>query len=182
MDVPPGCRIEGTTFERCPTNFVGEITVPEGIKTIGWRACWNCRDITVARLPNGVTEIGDEAFCNCASLTDINIPDGVIRVGSGTFAECSELTNIHIPPSVTTVDGGAFADCEKLAYAIVPRGCTVSDTAFPPACKIFNSIFDYRAQLARKLANEMDGDGVDIVGMHSPLPEPSVDSRSGRDI
>jgi len=87
-----------------------------------------------------------------------------------------------MPESVTYIGSFAFHECDKLDFVIVPKNCQPADDAFPPACKVFNDVIEYRAYLAKNLAAERSGDVVDVVGMHPPLLEPFVDSRGGRDI
>jgi hypothetical protein len=68
-------------------------------------------DITI---PDGVTSIGDYAFSSCTSLTDITIPNGVTSIGDYAFSRCTSLTDITIPNSVTSIGNWAFWGCGNL--------------------------------------------------------------------
>ena len=48
-------------------------------------------DITI---PDGVTSIGNHAFSGCSSLTSVTIPDNVTTIGSDAFYGCSNLTSV----------------------------------------------------------------------------------------
>ena len=50
-------------------------------------------DVTI---PDGVTSIGDSAFEGCSNLTSITIPDGVTSIWYSAFWGCENLT-IHAP-------------------------------------------------------------------------------------
>jgi len=187
MDMPPGCKIDGTTFEKCWVGFNGDFTIPAGITTVGYRAFCNCSDVTAISIPDGVTEIGYGAFMNCISLTRINIPEGVASIGDWAFAGCSNITSIHLPDGVTRLGYGAFHDCHKLTCIVLPTGCRdprrEGGISFSPTCQIFfNGTAEYRLHLAKELAAGLAGDGVDVVGMHEPQSESVIDSRGGRDI
>ena len=59
-------------------------------------------------LPEGITSIGDEAFRGCKSLTSIILPDGITSIGDSVFWDCTRLTSIAIPGSVTKIGRSAF--------------------------------------------------------------------------
>ena len=54
-------------------------------------------------IPDGVTSIGNYAFHGCSSLTSINIPDSVTDIGDEAFFGCSSLKSVTIPDSVTSI-------------------------------------------------------------------------------
>ena len=55
-------------------------------------------DVTI---PDGVTSIGDDAFSYCESLTSITIPDSVTSIGMNAFWGCKSLASTTMPDSVT---------------------------------------------------------------------------------
>ena len=71
------------------------------------------KDIIEITVPNGVTSIGDHAFYGCTSLTSITIPNSVTSIGNGAFLACS-LTSVTIPKSVTSIGELAFYGCSAL--------------------------------------------------------------------
>ncbi len=62
------------------------------------------KDLTI---PDGVTSIGDYAFNYCYSLTSVVIPDSVTSIGKYAFC-CTKMTSITIPDSVTSIGDYAF--------------------------------------------------------------------------
>jgi len=195
--------MEGTTLAECPSDFVGEFTVPDGVTDIKWWAFADCSLLTSVYIPEGVTaigdcafrecirlatvnipssvcRIGDSAFIGCRGLTSVRIPDSVSYIGRWAFENCSGLTSIQLPDGVREISGGTFSTCVNLASAIVPKACSVDADAFPDSCKIFNTVTEYRAHLVKALVAERNG--VDVVGMHAPQPEPVIDRTGGRDI
>ncbi len=89
-----------------------------GIDTYAFHGCDNLKDVT---LPDGLTTIGDHAFFMCGSLTDIKIPNSVTMIDSYAFYACKSLKNIAIPGSVTTIRDHAFVICDSL------EGITIAD-------------------------------------------------------
>ena len=65
-------------------------------------------------IPEGVTSIGNYAFYGCSGLTSVTIPSSVTRIQSGTFSSCSSLTSVTIPESVTSIGNYAFYNCSSL--------------------------------------------------------------------
>ncbi len=77
-------------------------------------------DITVEdeeelTIPDGVTSIGEREYYANHNLVSVIIPEGVTSIGNSAFEECTELTSVTIPSSVTSIGDWAFHYCEKLA-------------------------------------------------------------------
>ena len=53
-----------------------EVTIPEGVQSIGDRAFWGCSSLTSLTLPSSLQSIGYWAFEYCNSLTSLYIPAG----------------------------------------------------------------------------------------------------------
>ena len=90
-------------------------TIPEGviskILSVLFRKLNPGVDVTI---PEGVTSIGDSAFSWCKSLTSVTIPEGVTSIGNSAFSWCKSLTSVTIPKSVTSIGEGAFYGCWSL--------------------------------------------------------------------
>ena len=108
----------------------GDVTVPDGVTSIGYGAFEWCHSLTSITLPDSVTSIGECAFFGCEKLTSVTIPDSVTSIGKSTFEECSRLTGITLPDSVTSIGDSAFCGCEKLTSVILPDGADIGNGAF----------------------------------------------------
>ena len=90
------------------------LTLSNNITSIGYSAFAWCTNLTNIILPDSLTSISDSAFYNCKRLKSIVIPDGVTSIDDWTFEGCSSLTNITIPDSVTSIGYHAFQNCKDL--------------------------------------------------------------------
>ena len=73
-------------------------------------------------IPEGVTSIGDFAFSGCSSMTSITIPDSVKSIGDSAFEWCTGLTSIEIPEGVTSIGEFVFFSCHKLTEVFLENG------------------------------------------------------------
>jgi len=67
------------------------VTVPEGVHTIGESAFYCCYDAESVKLPESLRRIESMAFYHCNHLADINIPAGVEYISRAAFEHCDEL-------------------------------------------------------------------------------------------
>ena len=67
--------------------------------------CEGLKDVTIE---DGITSIGEAAFRGCTSLTKIDIPQSVVSIGKDAFASCDNLTQVCISPNVSTIGEYAF--------------------------------------------------------------------------
>lgn len=124
------CTIDGVLFSYDKTILIeypggkkGDCVIPDGI-TITNGAFTNCIGLTSITLPNGLREIGYSAFEGCTSLTSITLPDGVTNIGTSAFEGCTQLTMSPIfPNNLATIDDYAFKDCTNLtSVVLLPNG------------------------------------------------------------
>ena len=105
-------------------SMLKNVTLNDGITSIGDSAFSNCTGLTSIIIPNSVTNIGNAAFWNCTGLTSITIPNSVTSINSNTFEGCSNLSNITIPNSVTSIGESVFYDCSSLTNITIPNSVT----------------------------------------------------------
>ncbi len=85
---------DGNTNGLTVKRYVGsetEVTVPDGVDSVGSNAFYDCKGLTKLALPQGLKEIGDHAFVGCAGLSYIDIPDGVEKVNGRIASESTQL-------------------------------------------------------------------------------------------
>ena len=99
------------------TALEGEISLPDGMTSIGKSLFKGCSGLSSISLPDGMTSIGDSAFEGCSGLSTISLPDGLTSIGESAFWGCSGLNSITIPQSVASIGGYAFYDCSGLKMA-----------------------------------------------------------------
>ncbi len=119
----PVVKIEGSAFRGC--TGLAEITIPEGVTSIGNSAFYDCSGLTSVTIPSSVMSIGRNAFYGCCGLTEITIPNSVTSIGDYAFECCSGLTSITIPENVTSIGFGAFKECSRLTTIAVQDGNSV---------------------------------------------------------
>ena len=141
-----GVRDDGTIkITDCDTNASGALTIPstiDGKKVtgIGYRAFYDCRNLTSITILEGVTSIGQEAFFGCSSLTSLTISNSVTSIGYMAFRECFSLTSITIPNSVTSIGDRAFWYCKSLTSITIPSSVTNIGSCAFGACSSLISI------------------------------------------
>ena len=131
-------EISGVWKENINERNINNVTISDGITSIGSKAFWGCT-MTSITIPNSVTSIGSKAFTNCTRLENIAIPDSFTSIGDQAFSYCG-IKSITIPNTVTSIGGYAFDGCYKLTSITIPNSVTnIGDSAFKD-CKMLNSI------------------------------------------
>ena len=123
-------------------SITGNVTVRDGITTIGAGAFKGRKGLTSVTLPESCTVIDSYAFENCTALTDINFPEKLeligrnafynsgitslklsqpgLHVGSFAFTDCHQLKSVEITSTDFDLMEWAFARCENLETVILP--------------------------------------------------------------
>ena len=119
----------------------GDVTIPDGVTSIGYNAFYNCSSLTSVTIPDSVTSIGNYAFYNCDALTSVVIPDSVTSIGWCAFYDCSNLESVTIGNGVTSIGNYAFEYCSSLTSVTIPDSVTsIGDRAFSD-CSSLESVY-----------------------------------------
>ena len=110
---------------------VSDVTLGNGISSIGSNTFNYCGNLTTVTLGNGITSIGEQAFMWCENLTSINIPATLTSLAKNAFAYCESLTSIELPSTLTSIAEQAFIGCASLPSVSIPEGITrIESTTF----------------------------------------------------
>lgn len=93
---------------------ITEVTISDGVTTVGNGSFFGCTQLIEVVLPEGITMIGANAFTDCVALGKITIPGTVKSIGSSAFSNCYSLTQVVVPSSVNQIGEYCFAYCENL--------------------------------------------------------------------
>lgn len=103
---------------------VSDVTLGNGISSIGSNTFNYCDNLTTVTLGNGITSIGEQAFMWCENLTSINIPATLTSLAKNAFAYCESLTSIELPSTLTSIAEQAFIGCASLPSVTIPEEIT----------------------------------------------------------
>ncbi len=134
--------------EFCGFTEIKEITLHEGVRSVGFGAFRECNqieslvlhdtNITISHLlgepnaafftyPNlksvtylGGTELASCALYGCVSLSEIHLPNTLETIGSSAFSDCTSLRTLVIPDSVTKYDSSILQGCVSLEELVIP--------------------------------------------------------------
>ncbi len=130
--------IGDSAFSDCSS--LTSITIPNSVTSIGEAAFGGCSGLTSVTIPEGVTSIGILAFSGCSSLASITIPNSVTSIGEVAFGGCSGLTSVTIPESVTSIGNRTFSGCSSLTSVTIPEGVMIIGNEAFYNCKSLISI------------------------------------------
>ena len=122
---------------------LSEITLPEGLTSIGDSAFENCDGLTRITLPDSLTSIGARAFHYCTSLTSITLPEGLTSIGDDTFSYCRSLTSIDLPEGLISIEGLAFEGCGSLTSITLPSSLTSIGYRVFNLCYALAEVYNY---------------------------------------
>ena len=108
-----------------------EVTIPEGVQSIGDCAFGDCKSLTSLTFPSSLQSIGGGAFAGCISLTSLTLPSSLQSIGDWAFGWCSSLTSLTFPSSLQSIGDWAFGWCSSLTSLTLPSSLqSIGDCAF----------------------------------------------------
>lgn len=93
------------------------VTVPAGIRKLGWCVFEGCRHLKELKLPEELEEIDSYSFRDCAALEELVIPAAVRRIGTYAFSGCGRLREVKFVKGSVRISDSAF-------FALDPSGIT----------------------------------------------------------
>lgn len=108
----------------------GQVTVPNGVETIGEKAFYMNDSITEIILPDSVTTIEEWAFAD-SGISVIELPDNITTINALTFYNCDKLVSVKLPEQLETIGKYAFDYCSALTEITIPDNVTtIGEGAF----------------------------------------------------
>ena len=105
------CEVKEYAFALCSN--LRNVTLEEGITSVGYCAFYYCEDLASISLPGSLQQMGSFAFAY-SSLSELELHDGLTSIGYAAFTGCSNLSHVEIPNSVQSLDYTAFYECTGL--------------------------------------------------------------------
>lgn len=115
----PEFTIEGATLKNCKTNGCKVVKVPAKVTVIGDYAFYRS-DVEEVILPNGLKTIGEAAFYQCSSLKKINFPEKLERIKHFAFKSCTALESVYFPKEILYIESSAFEN-SGLKHVTLPE-------------------------------------------------------------
>lgn len=115
----PEFTIEGATLKNCKTNGCKVVKVPAKITVIGDYAFYRS-DVEEVILPNGLKTIGKAAFYQCNRLKKISFPEKLERIKQNAFRSCIALESADFPKEMLYIESSAFEN-SGLKHVILPE-------------------------------------------------------------
>ena len=116
-----------------------EVTIPEGVQSIGDSAFSRCSSFSSLTLPSSLQSIGGGAFTGCTSLRSVicnkfyKVIGQMLLSADGTqvIAYWGENSEVTIPEGVQSIGDYAFYDCNSLTSLTLPSSLqSIGDGAF----------------------------------------------------
>ena len=122
-------------------DMVTDVTIGEGISSIGTGAFASCINLENLSFDCETIDIQPYAFANCEALEDVELPSGMGSINDGMFFNCIGLKNVTLPENLSTIYLNAFYGCKKLLNVTGGNVYTIGNYAFHGCKKLKNIEF-----------------------------------------
>ena len=105
----------------------GNVTIPKGVRSIGYCAFYDCSGLTSVTIPDSVKSLGSNAFYYCSGLKSVTMQgDAPSSVGSYAFVGVASGCKVRIPRGneTYTVTAGKWQGL-TVEYYDLPRAPTI---------------------------------------------------------
>lgn len=106
-----------------------EVTLCEGVTTLGGSCFSGCSGITEIILPDTLAWISGNVFNGC-SMHSIRLPRNLTGIGSAPFENCNELTELELDPGnpyLVLINGTIYSADLKIAYMSLDNRSAMTD-------------------------------------------------------
>lgn len=105
----PAAHFEGAVFEDCTA--LETVFLSNGMDNISQQMFSGCTSLKEITVPEGVGSIGDSAFLGCSSLKSATLPNSSTAIYNNAFMGCTSLEQVTLGSKTDTIGSRAFADC-----------------------------------------------------------------------
>ena len=145
----------------CAARDVRDVTVPEGITTIG-RGAFYAAQVEKVTLPEGLMEIQQEAFYDCFALRSISLPESLQSIGASAFSSCQALAEITLPEGLRTIGTRAFdwtgltslhlpENLEEIGYSAFASNAKLQEVTLPKNLRVIPADMFYGCSALEKV-------------------------------
>lgn len=121
FNVPAGIKeISAYAFADDVGQTLTEVTLPDGVTTLGTAAFGWYNKLKSINLPSSITTLEEQVFDYCSSLRKIEIPEGIKEIKRESFYYCKMLNNVKLPESLQILGQTAFGYCSQLDSIALP--------------------------------------------------------------
>ena len=103
---------------------VNEITIENGVISVGDNAFSDLREVKKVSIADSVTHIGERAFGGLDKITQIVAPADLKSIGPGAFISCQRLEDVQLPEGLAEIGCEAFYNCFLLEKIVIPKTVT----------------------------------------------------------
>ncbi len=113
--------------------YSGDVVIPEtvvhngveyAVTAIGYKAFYNCYNLTSIEIPNSIDSISSHAFYSCKRLQSVVIPNSVVTLYPCAFHSCTGLKSVVIGNSVRVIEEYCFQYCYQLTDVVIGSSVT----------------------------------------------------------
>ncbi len=111
----------------CANRELNEVTLQEGLKSIGIGAFAGCTALSTVNFPASLELLADEAFRGTA-LQSVELGGELETIGAHAFDSCFVMKRVVLNASINEIEEFAFAGCEAL-QEVVAKSVVPADAA-----------------------------------------------------
>ncbi len=126
-------------IEHLESGNARQLTISEGIETIGYFGVRGCTALETVSLPDSLTVVEGYAFYYLSNLTSVRFGVGLREIGDYAFRNTA-LAAVDLPDGLQSIGEYAFADT-PLTEISLPKGLTTLGGSFVSGCELLSSVY-----------------------------------------
>lgn len=130
-------EIGEAAFKDCES--LSKVTLPDGLKKIGYRAFGRCMSLKSLKIPSTVTE-GNTIFGTVNAVTEVTFKKGMTAIPNTILKYANSVEKVTMYSGVTSIGKQAFYGCKTLKTIELPKTVTVLNTSAFNGCESLESI------------------------------------------